>query len=151
MVPIKSNQPSNQPSPLDWTEIKSQPFKLIFLTPMMTVQVSSNRFLYLHLFFPCSPQFKFLVAVYSLVSSPTLLLFLLLNSCNYNFIYHHLAFGLKKTQAPPETHQKSMYVLFPDPYIGYTKPVSNPSHLISPGICLSGFSEEKKNHEFGQF
>ncbi|KAJ0702761.1 putative protein kinase RLK-Pelle-RLCK-VIIa-2 family [Helianthus annuus] len=145
MVPIKSNQLSNQSPPLDLAAIKSQPFKLIFLTAMIAVQVSSNRFLYLHLFFPCSPQFKFLVEVYSLVSSPHSPLFLLLNSCNYNFIYHHLAFGLKKTQAPPETHRNSMYVLFPDPYIGYTKPVSNPSHLISPGICLSGFSEEKKS------
>ncbi|KAJ0463390.1 putative protein kinase RLK-Pelle-RLCK-VIIa-2 family [Helianthus annuus] len=123
MVPIKSNQLSNQSPSLDLAAIKSQPFKLIFLTAMIAVQVSSNRFLYLHLFFPCSLQFKFLVEVYSLVSSPHSPLFLLLNSCNYNFIYHHLAFGLKKTQAPPETHRNSMYVLFPDPYIGYTKPL----------------------------
>ncbi|KAJ0743241.1 putative protein kinase RLK-Pelle-RLCK-VIIa-2 family [Helianthus annuus] len=84
-------------------------------------------------------------AVYSLVSSPTLLLFLLLNSCNYNFIYHHLAFGLKKTHAPPETHRKSMYVLFPDPYIGYTKPNPTNQHLwrnlpISFGWNLQEFT-----------
>ncbi|KAM0065288.1 hypothetical protein Hdeb2414_s0003g00113021 [Helianthus debilis subsp. tardiflorus] len=36
---------------------------------MMAVPVTSHQFLHFHLLFPCSPQIKFLVAVYSLVSS----------------------------------------------------------------------------------
>ncbi|KAF5811659.1 hypothetical protein HanXRQr2_Chr04g0183911 [Helianthus annuus] len=37
MEPIKSNQLSNQYSPLDLAEIQSQPLKLIKITSVMTV------------------------------------------------------------------------------------------------------------------
>ncbi|MFS8033413.1 hypothetical protein Hanom_Chr17g01569261 [Helianthus anomalus] len=37
MEPIKSNQLSNQSSPLDLAEIKSQPLKLYFLTAIVAV------------------------------------------------------------------------------------------------------------------
>ncbi|KAF5798444.1 hypothetical protein HanRHA438_Chr07g0303421 [Helianthus annuus] len=90
---------------------------------MMAVQVYSSGFLYLHLFSHVLRKSSFSWRFIPLSVHPTLLLFLLLNSWNYNFICHYLAFGLKKTEAPSEMQRKSMYVLFPDPYIGYTKPL----------------------------
>ncbi|MFS7989840.1 hypothetical protein Hanom_Chr11g01051591 [Helianthus anomalus] len=42
MDPIKSNQLMNQSSPLDLTEIKSQPLKLTKITYLMAVQGSSS-------------------------------------------------------------------------------------------------------------